>query len=543
MPLLANGFVSLTDANGYVSLMVGAAEPSAWPQYFGIVATPNASIHTNFDLAVVFDPPGGPAGLSAPPVLELFTNLTLDTTTANYAVAQLNAHSRFVSVPSGFTPPPTNPTLGAATPVMLANVGTTDLKDFADSTYLTVQPTSPLSWPPNFGVLAQGYLESPDFFNLVLVYRPPSGNGVAVPVVVEQFVKVSLATIESAVAAPGNLIDVLTFEETPNPALSAFALTNYDASEALPSIALTSLFEGESAAWNALPDLLGSGPADTNFVVEIESDGSAFLRFGDGVNGEAPASGTAFTATYRIGNGTAGNVGAESLVYFAGDPRIASCANPIAAAGGVDPETNDQIRRRAPQAFRTQERAVTMDDYATVTEQGSSAIEDAAAALRWTGSWYTVFITAEPRTGANLSDSLRKSLTKYVNGYRLAGQDLLLEGPDYVSLDVQLTVCVEPDYFQRDVQQALLAAFATLFSSGAFELGQTVYLSRLYAVARTVAGVGTVAATVFQPQGVATDQYLLAGEIPLGPFQAARLENDPSLPNHGQLTLSMVGGK
>ncbi len=38
-----------------------------------------------------------------------------------------------------------------------------------------------------------------------------------------------------------------------------------------------------------------------------------------------PVAGTVFTASYRIGNGTAGNVGAESLTYFsAADPVLQS---------------------------------------------------------------------------------------------------------------------------------------------------------------------------------------------------------------------------
>jgi len=45
------------------------------------------------------------------------------------------------------------------------------------------------------------------------------------------------------------------------------------------------------------------------------------------------------------------------------------CTNPLPASGGIDPETNAQICRRAPQAFLTQERAVTMQDYVNVTEQ------------------------------------------------------------------------------------------------------------------------------------------------------------------------------
>ncbi len=82
-----------------------------------------------------------------------------------------------------------------------------------------------------------------------------------------------------------------------------------------------------------------------------------------------------------------------------------------------------------------------------------------------------------------------------------------------------------------------------LFFPDNFTFGQTVYLSPIYAAARKVAGVTSVVATIFEPQGVPTTIYLSQGEIPLGPFQIARLDNDPSLPDHGQLTLVMQGGK
>src|SRR5207302_8160339 len=137
------------------------------------------------------------------------------------------------------------------------------------------------------------------------------------------------------------------------------------------------------------------------FVVEVESDGTATLRFGDNVNGRIPEADTQFTADYRIGNGSAGNVGADSLVFFsAADARIRSCRNPLPAAGGTDPETNDQIRRRAPQAFLKQERAVTMPDYEAWADTNPQ-VDRAVATLRWTGSWYTVFVAVEPKGGGN----------------------------------------------------------------------------------------------------------------------------------------------
>ena len=115
-----------------------------------------------------------------------------------------------------------------------------------------------------------------------------------------------------------------------------------------------------------------------------------------------------------------------------------------------------------------------------------------------------------------------------------------------------MIVCVDPSYFQSDVEKALSDVLGSrilsdgtkgLFFPDNFTFGQTVYLSPIYAAARKVAGVRSVVATVFEPQGAQTSIYLEKGEIPLGPFQIARLDNDPSLPDHGQLTLVMQGGK
>lgn len=547
--LLTNSLVKLTDANGLVCLTVQAAAPATWPNFFGIQAQQNAVHPSNFDLSVVYNPPGGASGLAAPPILEILADLSLNSADPNYVVTAVNAHSKFITVPS--LPPGAVPAGFPAAPTMLTSGSSTPLKDSGDVTYLIVQPTNPLAWPPLFGVLAQGELDNPSVFNLLVVYAPLSGGvGVPVPVVVEQFNQVSLQNI-AAQTSNSKLVKVKSFEQEPSLSLSAYALLHYDAHEATPAITLSSVLHG-TTTWTPQPDLLADSPTDANFVVEVESDGTARLRFGDDVNGLRPEPDSVFTAAYRVGNGTAGNVGAEALIRFAGDPRIAACTNPMPAVGGTDPETADQIRRRAPQAFMTQERAITMADYVRVTKMNTQ-VDDAVATLRWTGSWYTVFITAEPKGAGKLTPALRQELKKNINRYRLAGQDIELGSPQYVSLEIELAVCVDPGYFQADVEKQLSQVLGSqqlpdgqkgLFFPDTFTFGQTVYLSPIYAAARKVAGVTSVVATIFQPQGAPPATiYLDKGEIPLGPFQIARLDNDPSLPDHGQLTLVMQGGK
>jgi len=545
--LATSSFVTLDDASGLVSLTVQAASPLTWPNFLGVLAQQNTSNPANFDLSVVYDPASGAPGMSAPPVLETFTGLSLTTGDPNYVLTRINSVSRFIKIPSA--PPGAVPAGYPTTPDMLVAAGTTDLQDTGGTTYLTVQPTNAASWPPLFGVLTQGDIAHPLQFNLLVVYAPPSGNGVPVPVVVEEFEGLLLASVVTGTAS-SNLVKLRSFKDEPNLSLSARDLLHYNANQATPVMTLTSALNG-TTDWTPEPDLLGDAPDDTHFVLEVEYDGTARVRFGDGVNGMTPESDSVFSASYRVGNGTAGNIGADTLVLCT-DPRIDRCTNPLPAVDGTDPESTDQIRRRAPQAFMTQERAVIMGDYERVTEMNAQ-VQNAVATLRWTGSWYTVFITAEPKREGPLTTALRKQLKLNINRYRLAGQDIELESPQYVSLQIDLSICVDPDYFSSDVEGALLQVLGCgtlpdgtkgVFYPGDFTFGQTVYLSPIYAAARKVPGVQSVVATTFQPQGAPpTSIYLANGEIPLGPFQIARLENDPSLPDHGQLTLTMQGGK
>ena len=76
------------------------------------------------------------------------------------------------------------------------------------------------------------------------------------------------------------------------------------------------------------------------------------------------------------------------------DLAVTSVSNPLPATGGADPEPLEHVRLYAPQAFRTQKRAVTEADYAAFAERHPE-VQKAGATRRWTGSWYTIFITVD----------------------------------------------------------------------------------------------------------------------------------------------------
>jgi hypothetical protein len=343
----------------------------------------------------------------------------------------------------------------------------------------------------------------------------------------------------------------LTFVAPYDATASAHSAVQSSPQDALPFIALSPP-NAQNQSWTVLRDLLKSGRSDPGFVVEVERDGTASLRFGDNTNGLRPDAGTSFTAAYRVGNGAAGNVGADSLVHIvSSDTRIEAVRNPLAASGGIEPESIEDVRQRAPFAFLKQGRAVTPDDYARVTERNAD-VQRAAATFRWTGSWRTVFVTVDRFGGVPVDAPFQEDIVRYLDCYRMAGHDVAVDAPRFVSLEIEMLICVKPDYFRSDVKQALLEIFSSrilpdgrrgVFHPDNFTFGQPVYLSALYAAAQSVAGVDSVQITKFQRQGNDASDASASGVLDIGRLEIARCDNDPNFPEHGVFRLALQGGK
>jgi hypothetical protein len=356
--------------------------------------------------------------------------------------------------------------------------------------------------------------------------------------------------------APGRFRPTLqnagvTFATAFHPTLAGSAGMAQDPRVATPAVVLA---DAQQTTWMPLRDLLEASPFDPNFVVETEDDGSATLRFGDGILGALPTGD--FTASYRIGNGSAGHVGAEAIAHVAANlPDVLTVRNPMASQGGLDPEPASQVRLYAPQAFRTQERAVTEQDYADAAGRHPQ-VEKAEATMRFTGAWYTMFVTVQRRGGLAVDGPFRADVRNFLEPLRMSGFDLELEAPIFVPLDIAFTVHVAAGYFQSDVKEALLEKFSNrdlpdgsrgFFHPDNFTFGQPVYLSRMVAAAMQVPGVLWVDTTDkppnrFQRFGETTHGEIEAGKIEMARLEIARLDNDPNEAENGRIQFFMEDG-
>lgn len=288
-------------------------------------------------------------------------------------------------------------------------------------------------------------------------------------------------------------------------------------------------------------------------LVDYTGDGDS-IRFGDGIFGETPTDATVFDLTYRVGAGAAGNVAADSIVNVSASAAayVAQVTNPFAADGGADPETNEQVRRRAPQAFRARQfRIVRPEDYIAAAES-LQWVQRAGTDFRWTGSWLTVFTTADPRGSATLLPTQRLQLINLLNRRRMAGYESYSPSPRNVSFDLKITVCACPDTFTGDVHEGLLIALSTsrmadgvvgFFHPDLWTFGQPLERSRLEAVIQSVPGVSGVTSILYRRRGI-TPQYLdLPDSVPIAPENILRVENNPGEPEHGTIEITIEGGK
>jgi hypothetical protein len=354
----------------------------------------------------------------------------------------------------------------------------------------------------------------------------------------------------------------LTFAEPIGVDASASALLEQDPRRAQPSIRVTSatskeFLEDQYQTWQPKPDLLESGPEDPHMVVEIDDDGFAHLRFGDGTLGMAPQGGHFFRAQGRIGNGPRGNVGAHAITHLIYQDKFDVTIKPrnsMPARGGTYAESVMEAKLLAPHAHRRQlERAVTTDDYARLAERlFPHEVSRAAAGLRWAGSWQTLIVAIDPKGRAEAGLELLKRIADTLERYRRIGHDMHVVQANLVALELGLDVCVKAHFQRGHVKAAILERLSArkardgrsgFFHPDNLSFGDGVSVSRIIAAVQALPGVESVRVTTLQRYRQPSNDALESGVLTLNAFEVARLDNDPNFPEHGILRLIMRGGR
>jgi predicted phage baseplate assembly protein len=272
--------------------------------------------------------------------------------------------------------------------------------------------------------------------------------------------------------------------------------------------------------WSLVDSFAMSGPDDPHFRLDPATGEISFgpaVRQPDGTvrqYGAVPLKGAVLRARkYQIGGGWAGNVARGTLTMLRTSiPYVTRVENREAARGGVDGETVDEAKVRAPVTLRAQERAVTPRDYEELAHQAApetARIRCLSVDEAKHGSGAVRVLVVPQATidrGGRLrfeqlvpSDELLSRITGFLDERRPIGVRLAVGPPYYQGVTAVVTLHAFRGAATESVQAAALQAlfdYLDPITGGPYDtgwpFGRPVHSGELFAVLQRVPGVAAV---------------------------------------------------
>jgi len=269
-----------------------------------------------------------------------------------------------------------------------------------------------------------------------------------------------------------------------------------DASIIEGSISVSSS-EGTGTIYNEISKLyLASGSTQPIFEKDYTSDYGVTLTFGDGVKGSLPTPAASYVVTYRKGGGERGNIGRSMINNTlnltgksTGDSYACTIENTTVGTGGFDAETVEHAKKYAPYFFRTQYRAVTGEDYATLASTfvgNSGQTAKAIASVRKNGAsanMIDVYVLSKA-TDLQLeraSIAFKNELLTHYNRYKMLTDEITIVDGVIRTVDLVATIFVDRhrERYEEQIKQNVAGHLKKYFHVDGREFGQKLSISEL----------------------------------------------------------------
>ncbi|MEU9202172.1 putative baseplate assembly protein [Streptomyces sp. NPDC048332] len=283
-----------------------------------------------------------------------------------------------------------------------------------------------------------------------------------------------------------------------------------------PPVVQVSSAEGWQV-WTPVEHFGASSPDDRHVRIDAVTGRFAFppeVREADGTMrgyGAVPPKGAQLrVARYRTGGGAAGNVARGAIrVLRSSVPYVAGVTNREAARGGVDGESVENAKARAPHILRVQERAVTAEDHEVIAREAARSLRRVRClpAVAGEGGAVRVLVVpdAVPDEGGRLRfeqlippDSVLAAVSGRLDERRLVGTRLIVEPPAYVGVTVVAELVADAADADRVRTEALDALFRYIdplrggTDGAGWPFGRPVQYGEIFAVLQAVPGVRLV---------------------------------------------------
>jgi hypothetical protein len=236
--------------------------------------------------------------------------------------------------------------------------------------------------------------------------------------------------------------------------------------------------------------------------------------------GIAPSQ-TTLTVRYLTGGGVISNVPSNDLTNLVAnisflnsnlDPTTANTifsslavTNAIAADGGGDGDSIEELRQNASANFATQLRNVTQDDYLVRTLSmpakygvvAKAYIEPTKAQSMSAGEsnsvldLYVLSYNAD-KTLTTASNALKQNITTYLSQYRMVNDAVNIKDGFIINIGVNFDIIVLPEFNSNQVLFDCITALKDYFAIDKWQINQPIVLRELYILLDRIKGVQTI---------------------------------------------------
>jgi len=246
-------------------------------------------------------------------------------------------------------------------------------------------------------------------------------------------------------------------------------------------------------SYSKADSLMNVSSNTTSYFLQATDDNRYEVVFGDGVFGRKPKDSSAITAAYRVTVGSRGNEATGfrlndnlGALNGYGSSIIPTITTVQAGYGGAEAETIEEIRFRAPKAYQTQDRAVTVDDFNSLITKEFQTIksvyiyggEQVTDFPRY-GSVYIVPITF---TGEPLSQFEKIDIESFIRQRTIIGINPIVIDPEYIYVNVSTVAkyfADRTDLTANDISSRIKDAIVSFNTNQLINFDTTLNLSRL----------------------------------------------------------------
>ncbi len=179
--------------------------------------------------------------------------------------------------------------------------------------------------------------------------------------------------------------------------------------------------------------------------------------------------------------------------------------NTVAANGGSDGDTIEEIKQNALGNFQNQLRTVTPQDYliralsmppefGTVSKAYTIPTPVSELNQGETPTVLDLYVLSQNLNGnfTIASDTLKRNLRTYLSEYRMVGDSIRIKDAFIINIGIEFDIVVKPNYINNQVLTNCIGSITDYFSRDNFEINEPILITDVNTLLSRVEGVQTV---------------------------------------------------